>query len=171
MSSEPLFALCPAVLPGNKPSSASVGTIPAVFKTGMAFVEVFSLKQQLQNIHFAKRVNTFGIKSCIFFHNTKKNTLLSSLPIRNLRSEAPPMPASCCLTQFLSVRQGALPRCHGSYAPQARWSSLSAGASSLKTKWRRHPEECRRHVCQLKKSLSEFFRFPVLHVLGVHLPD
>ena len=72
MSSEPLFALCPAVLPGNKPSSASVGTIPAVFKTGMAFVEVFSLKQQLQNIHFAERVNTFGIKSCIFFHNTKK---------------------------------------------------------------------------------------------------
>ena len=27
------------------------------------------------------------------------------------------MPASCCLTQFLPVRQGALPRCHGSYAP------------------------------------------------------
>ena len=27
------------------------------------------------------------------------------------------MPVSCCLTQFLPVRQGALPRCHGSYAP------------------------------------------------------
>ena len=74
-SSEPLCALIPAVLPGSKPFSASIGNIPAVFKTGTAFVEVFSLKQQLQNIHFAERVNTLRGKRCIFFDNIKNISL------------------------------------------------------------------------------------------------
>lgn len=171
MSSEPLFALCPAVLPGNKPSSASVGTIPAVFKTGMAFVEVFSLKQQLQNIHFAERVNTFGIKSCIFFHNTKKySPVLSPHPESPLRGSSN---AGILLPDAVSARQTGRP------APLPRFVCTRRHDGPLclperhpsKQMWRRHPEECRRHVCQLKKSLSEFFRFPVLHVLGVHLPD